>query len=458
MSNHPMDQAAHKGEKTIRNRLFRNASWLFGGKTIAGAFSALQTVIIARMLGVDDYGLLALVTAYVEILNNFFDFKVWETATKYIGTFWAKGEKGKTLSMIKLSYIIDISSGILAFIIAILTAKIASSYVIHSPQAYTLIWAYSLSLLIKTANSTSDAILRVFDKFKRIAFVSSFISLFNLVLVSLLLYLGMGINGVLFSYVLASFLDFSIGIWVVSKTLGENQLTGWWRSDLSLVRDQWKGIAWFLGNTSLAATLKMANDNFLGILVLGYYSGKEGAAYYKIAKSFVKLMTRIMGPLYEAIYPELVRISSLNALKDFKKLLKYSTKNLMRFTIPVAIVILIFSDPIITLIFGKEYLPASNPLRIVTLAVLITHLTFWVNPALLAFGRPGLRTLIGAASTTSYIVLLFFLVPSFSYIGAAFAFLGYAIVKALTSFTGLKFSIRKEKERISKARASMPPV
>ena len=443
-----MDSVSHQKIKTVKQRLFRNASWLFGGKTIAGGFSALQTVILARILGVNDYGLLALIIAYVDILNNFFDFRVWETATKYIGTFWTNGEREKTLSFIKLSYIIDISSGIVAFIVAILTAKIASSYVIHTPQAYALVWIYSLSLLIDTANSTSDAILRVFNKFRRIAFISSSLSLFKLLLVASALLTGLGIKGVLFSFVVVSFLGFFIRLWIVTKTLGENKLAGWWKSDLSLVKDQWKGIAWFLGNTSLAGTLKMANDNFLGVLVLGYFSGKEGAAYYKIAKSFVKLMTRIIDPFYEAIYPELIRISSLNTLKDFKSLLKYSTKTLMKVTIPVATIILIFSDTIINLIFGQEYLPASNTLRIVTVAVVITHLVFWINPALLAFGRPGLRTLNGLTSTSLYIVLLFLLVPKFSHIGAAFAFLGYAIVRASTSILALKISINEKKRLI----------
>lgn len=451
-----MDQNPHQSIKTIKNRLFRNASWLFGGRTIAGVFSGIQTIIIARILGVDNYGLLALIIAYVDIINNLFDFKVWETATKYIGTFWTNGEREKTLSMIKFSYIVDISSGILAFIIAILTAKIASSYVIHSPEAYTLIWIYSLSLLIDTANSTSDAILRVFNRFKRIAFISSFISLFRLILVSLMLLLGIGISGVLISFILASFLGFSIRMWIISKTIGENQLTGWWRSDLSLIKEDWKGIAWFLGNTSLTGTIKMAKDNFLGILVLGYFSGKEAAAYYKIAKSFVKLMRSIMDPLYEAIYPELVRISSSDTLKDFKRLLKYSTKTLMKFTIPGATLILIFSDTIINLIYGREYLPASNALRIITVAVVITQLTFLINPALLAIGRPGLRTLVDVISMATYIVLLFLIVPKFSYIGAAFAFLGFAIVRTIIYSIILKTSIRREKESLIKAQASVP--
>lgn len=453
-----MDSGSHQTIKTVKKRLFQNASWLFGGKTLAGGFSAIQTVILARLLGVDNYGLLVLIIAYVDVLNNFFDFRVWETATKYIGTFWTNGDREKTLSFIKLSYIIDITSGVVAFIIAILTAKIASSYVIHTPQAYALVWIYSLSLLIDTANSTSDAMLRVFNRFKRIAFISSFLSLFKLFLVASTLLIGFGMKGVLFSFVVVSFLGFFIRLWIVTKTLGENKLAGWWKSDLSLVKDQWKGIAWFLGNTSLAGTLKMANDNFLGVLVLGYFSGKEGAAYYKIAKSFVKLMTRIIDPFYEAIYPELVRISSLNALKDFKSLLKYATKTLMKVTIPVAILILIFSDTIIDLVFGKQYLPASNTLRIVTVAVVITQLTFWLNPALLAFGRPGLRTLVNIISTAAYTILLFLLVPEYSYVGAAFAFLGYAIVRAFISLISLEDFIKREKEKLAKTEVTIPGI
>jgi len=59
---------------------------------------------------------------------------------------------------------------------------------------------------------------------------------------------------------------------------------------------------------------------------------------------------------------------------------------------------------------------------------------------------------------TTYIALLFLLIPDYSQIGAAFAFLGYTLMKASISLIGLKASIRREKERISKAQASVPPV
>ncbi|MEE8044548.1 MAG: oligosaccharide flippase family protein [Thermodesulfobacteriota bacterium] len=426
-----------------QKKLFMNASWLFGGKTASGIFSAIQTVVIARILGVSDYGLLSLILAYVAVLNMFFDLKVWETATKYIGTYWETGEHDKARSMIKLSYILDIGSGVVAFIIAILSAKLISTYIIHSPQAYVFIWIYSISLFVDTANSTSDAILRVFDRFKNIAFINSFQKFFRLIVVVALLYSGLGIKGVLYGFILASFVGFSVRMWLVMKTLKHNDLQGWLSADISLIRDQWKGIAWFLGNTSFIATLKTGNERYLGILILGYFAGKDAVAFYKIASSVASVVNRIVDPIYEAIYPELVKLASSNAIEDFKNMIKSTTKSLVLIIIPIGVIIIIFAEPIISLVFGKDYVPATSALRILAAAVLIIRCTFWINPALLSMGRPGLRTIMGVISTFIYLVLMFLLVPGYSYMGAAFAFLGYSIVRSGLAFKFFRDALKK---------------
>ena len=426
-----------------QKKLFKNASWLFGGKSASGIFTAIQTIVIARMLGVSDYGLLTLVIAYISVLNMFFDLKVWETATKYIGTYLEKGESYKTRSMIKLSYILDIGSGVVAFIIAILSAKLISAYIIHSPDAYILIWIFSISLFIDTANSTSDAILRVFDRFKSIAFINSFQKLFRLIVVVALLFGGFGIKGVLYGFILASFIGFSIRMWIVIKTLNENGLEGWFSADVGLIKDEWKGIAWFLGNTSFIATLKTGNERYLGIMILGYFAGKDAVAYYKIASTVASLANKVVDPLYEAIYPELVKFTSSNAIKDFKRMIKSTTKSLVLIIVPLTVIIIIFAEPIISIVFGKDYVPATNALRILAAAVLIVRFTFWINPALLSMGRPGLRTILGVISTSIYLILMFLLVPGYSYIGAAFAFLGYSIVRSSLAFKFFRDALKK---------------
>jgi O-antigen/teichoic acid export membrane protein len=434
-----------------QKKLFKNASWLFGGKSASGIFTAIQTVIVARMLGVSDYGLLTLVIAYISVLNMFFDLKVWETATKYIGTYLEKGEDDKTRSMIKLSYILDIGSGIIAFTIAILSAKLISTYIIHTPDAYVLIWIFSISLFIDTANSTSDAILRVFDRFKSIAFINSFQKLFRLIVVVGLLFAGFGIKGVLYGFILASFIGFTIRMWIVVKTLKENRLEGWLSADIGLIKDQWKGIVWFLGNTSFIATLKTGNERYLGVMILGYFAGKDAVAYYKIASTVASLANKVVDPLYEAIYPELVKFTSSNAIKDFKKMIKSTTKSLVLIIVPLTAIIIIFAEHIIRLVFGTEYVPATNALRILAVAVLIVRFTFWINPALLAMGRPGLRTILGVITTALYLILMLILVPPYSYFGAAFAFLGYALLRSGLAFKFFNDALKDEKKRIEES-------
>ena len=431
----------------IQKKLYLNASWLFGGKTASGIFTAIQTVVVARLLGVTDYGLLTLVIAYISILNMFFDLKVWETATKYIGTYLEKGELDKTRSMIKLSYILDIGSGIIAFIIAILSAKLISIYVIKSPDAYVLIWIFSISLFIDTANSTSDAILRVFDRFKTIAFINSSQKLLRLLIVAGFLFAGFGIKGVLYGFIIASFLGFAVRMWAVVKTLDESGLQGWLGAKIGLVRDEWKGIAWFLGNTSFIATLKTGNEKYLGVMILGYFAGKDAVAYYKIASSVASIMNKVVDPLYEAIYPELVKFTTSNAYKDFKKMIKSSTKALVLIIIPAAVIMIIFAEPIIKIAFGSDYLPATNALRIMAAAVLILKLTFWINPALLSMNRPGLRTILGLIATVFYLILMFVLSPTYSYIGAAFAFLGYAIIRSGLAFKFFHDALSDERRK-----------
>lgn len=433
------------GSDTLHRKLYKNASWLFGGKAASSIFATVQLIIIARFLELSEYGLLETVIAYVGMLNLLLDFNVWETATKYIGSFWADNQKDKVCSMIKLSYTIDISTGILAFIIVILTAGIANKYFIKTDTAFVFIYIYAFSLLVDTANSTSDAILRVFDKFKKIAYISSIQNFIRLALVLFFLIYDWSIKGILLAYVLASIFGFFYRLMTVHKVLVENDLRHWYKARISLLRDHRKEILWFLVNTSFAATLKASTDKYLGVLLLGFFSTKEAVGLYKIAKSFTQVISRFSNPLHEAIYPELVKIKRSNQITNLIDLIKRSTITLVKISIPLVIVMILFPEQILNIVVGTKYIEASNVLRILIIAVFISQLTFWTAPTFLALGKPGLRTMIQLVSTLVYIILILLLVPEYAHIGAALALLGHAFTKSAISVSSLKRIMGKNK-------------
>lgn len=411
--------------------LFKNASWLFCGGTARSVLAGLETIILARFLGLELFGVFSIIVAYVKLLNNFFDFRVWETAVKYVGEYWESNQTEKTKALIKFSYAIDLCTGIIAFLISISLAGVANEYFINSENGFTYIVIYSISLLVSTANTTSDSILRVFNRFRSIAFTSSFEIFIRVAMVSFALLAGYSIKGVLISYVLANIAGFVTRQLIVNEILRSKGLGGWIYSGFGIIRYRFKEISWFLLNTSFMGTLKMANESYIALLALGYFVGKDAAGLYKVARSIVKAMARFVDPVYEAIYPKLVSLKEQRSLERFREILKYSLSTMMKFAVPLSVVVIIFAEFLIHLFFGDPYIPAANAMRVLTVAIVINHLTFWINPALLAVGKPGKRSVLEILTSIIYITSLLLLVHQMSVVGAAIAFLIACVFKSL---------------------------
>ncbi len=401
----------------------KNVSWLFVAKSVPSAANVLEMIILARVLGLELFGLLTLVIAYVKIVNSLLDFRIWESVVKYVGEFMEKKETDHVLSMIKFSYIVDFITGLVAFVTCILLAGFANEVFIKSPDGFDLILIFSFSLVVGTVNSTSEALFRVFDRFKAIVFVQSAKAAFKLGSVLAALYLGYGIRGVLVAYVVVSFFEFVLTQIVVNRMLKDRGLDSWFFSRVGLLSHRMREIMWFLLNTSFNGTLKIANEGNVAVLILGYFFGSGAAGLYKVARSIIKVVGRITDPLYEAIFPKLVSLSTLNLYHRFAEILRFSLKSLLKLVTPVLVIVLLFTEQIIGLVFGGQYVPASDTMRVLAVAVLFAGGTFWLMPMLLAIGRPGLRTAVSTFKVLFYVVLLLVLVPRYSYLGAGVAYL-----------------------------------
>ena len=409
--------------KAEKKELMKNVSWLVVARGVPSAANVVETIVLARFLGLELFGLLTLVIAYVKIVSFLLDFRVWESAVKYVGEFLQKNETDRALSMIKFSYIVDAATGLLAFGVCVLLAGVANEMFIKSPDGFDLVLIFSFSLLVATVNTTSEALFRVFDRFRTIVFVQSAKSVFKLGSVLAALYLGYGIRGVLFAYVAVSFFELVLTQAAVARMLGEKGLGGWLSSKVGLLSDRMREITWFLLNTSLNSTLAIANEGRIAVLLLGYFSGSQAAGLYKVARAVIKVVYRIADPLHEAIFPKLVSLSTSNMYERLAGIVKFSLRTLLKFIIPVLVVILVFTEQLIAFIFGAQYVPASDTMRVLAVAVLFGGSAFWLTPLLLAVGRPGLRTAVSAVKILAYVVLLLLLVPGYSYLGAGVSYL-----------------------------------
>ena len=420
------------------SRLLKNSTPLFAAETWVFAAHVVEGFIVARFLGAADYGIIALIVSFVTIVNQVLDFRVHETATRYTAEFLAANEREKAVAAIKLCYIIDAATGVLAFIAIVLTAGPAAQHILHQPAAAPLIVWYAVRLLFSTVDNTSHALLGVLGRFTWFSTVHIVTTMIELAVVSFLVWSGFGIKGVIAGYVAASLASsisfFSFALLAFSRA----GLTAYRSAPLSLLAPRAAEMGRFLVSTNINELFVLIIRN-ADILVLGYFRAPREVGYYRLAKSFVSIFGLISSPLYRAVYPQLSSLWHAGAKIEFRNVIRRSTKLVAAAVIAAAIIITILIPPVIHFTVGDAFMPSVSAIRIMAWGMAIPTIFYWTRPALLAMGKAGFLTAANAISVVITILLSLALVPKFGYKASAWLFMApYLISHAIIINSYLK--------------------
>jgi len=433
-----------------RKNLRKDAVTLFSGGIGASVFASIEVVVLARFLGLEQFGLFTLVISYVKVVNSLLDMKIGEAVVKYITESKEKGKLKTVSSFVKFFYIVDLSSGVISFAVCILLAGVANDLFIKSDDAFSYVLIFSISLLVSTVNQSSHAILQSFKKFRHSAFFKVFNNFIKLILILTAFIIQLGIEGFFAAYVVAELVSFLLLQVFVNRVLVQEGMSNWLFADLQEIKSQIREVLWFMMNTAISGFMSFASSSYFPILILGHFSGAEASSLYKIARSIMKVVEKIRNPIYSVVYPALTRISARESYKEFRQLIVHSVKEIVKFIIPVSVLVLIFAEQLIELAFGSEYLPAVGTMRILIVTVMIYAFLYWTWPALLSLGMFGVKSMVVLITMVLYLSALLILVPRYSHLGAAlasFAPLIFNFVVAIFLFLHIKR--REQRSRIS---------
>ena len=399
--------------------LFKNASWLFSGGVATSIFAAIEPVLIARFLGVEQFGLFSLIIAYVAMVNGLVDLRSSETVVRYVGQYRELGEKDKVLSFIKFFYVLDFLVGVAALGACLLLAGIANDLFIHSEDTFKFTLIYSSSILVSSINKNSEAVLRVFDRFKTIALVRTSRTGLRVALVAGCLFIGLGIEEILVCYVVAAFVFFLMLQITVFQVLRQSGFKRWTTAKIRNLEVTIREVRSFVLTSTFTGFLSNAFKKQIPVLILGHFASKEAVGLYRVATVFPGLSVRLRRPVEDTIYPALVAAQSRGSKEAFSEIISYSTRNLLKVFLPVGLIFLLFADKIITVFFGSAYEPAALALQLIVISEILWGFYFWIDSAELALNRLRQRVIRITLSSASYIAVLFILVHPYSYNGAA---------------------------------------
>lgn len=395
--------------------IVKNSSYLFTSNTAAIVLSMLQGIFAARLLGAENYGILAAtVIPFVSNINRLLSFRMSELVVKYTRQFLSEGKKGHVAAVIKGAVITETTTSLLAYLILLLIAPLAANYLMKDEQTSTLFTIYGIVLLSNFGYETSLGVLQASNLFNRVALVNLIQSIITASLILLAFLLKQGLLSVLLAYLLGkSFAGLALSVLALRQVIKISG-TKWWRIPLKTIPD-WKELGQFAISTNLSGTVNLVVRDSETLFITALRSPTE-AGYFKIALGVINLVMLPIEPFIAPTYTEIARTIADRDYRLTKRLLKRVSTISGTWTIATGAFLALLGAWIIPLLYGSEFSPAYPAMLILLIGYGFTNVFHWNRPLLLALGLPTYPLKISGAIGVLKTTLTLWLVPIYGYL------------------------------------------
>lgn len=407
-------------------KLVRYAGYLTAGTTVGSVFSFLAVAVAARVLGAGRMGQLAQVQSYVAIVAAIFKTQSWQMVIKYGGEALAGKRDREYLGVCRLALYLDLVTAGCGFLAAVLGAHTLGRLWGWDVDVISMAVVYSVTVLTVVTGPAVGA-LRLHGRFDLLAVQATVASSVKLVgsLVAALLQSG------LWAFVLIwalSELLAAATLWILSRReLHRNFTDGIRPTSVRSLLAAYPDILHFAWSTSLNGTVRMVSKE-VDLLLVGSILGDEASGLYKVAKQFSLVIGKLSDPLYQTVYPELVKLWAKNSYNEFAKVVLRTGALAGAGGLAVWLAFVIWGKWMIAITVGSEYSSAYSVTVWYMFAVALAALTTPLTPAILAMGRPRTSFAVLTISTAIYLTLLGFLLGQFGITGAGMAYTGFYVL------------------------------
>ncbi|HEX9090650.1 MAG TPA: lipopolysaccharide biosynthesis protein [Anaerolineales bacterium] len=430
--------------------MLKNSSYLFSSNTLSAALSMVSSVFATRLLGVNGWGLVAIIQTFTSNTNRLLSFRMSEVVVKYLGQTLAGDERidglvvspasaanaqpetanPQAAAIVKGIGLIEAATSILAYLILVLLAPLAARLLAKDVSIAALIPFYGLMLLANLVYETSMGVLQAHKRFDRLALINSSQSIITVILVVLAFLLKRSVLEVLGAYLVGKAFSGVFISLMAFQQMNNSQGRGWWRTSLRQVTG-WRGIIGFAINTNLNGTVNLVTrDNIL--LYLPALSpanlAQTYAGYFKWGLSIINFVTLPIDPFIWPTYAEITRTIAQRQWQQTRTLLKRVSAIAATWTLSAGAVIALLGWWLIPLILGPNTAPVYPLALILLIGYGTANILNWNRPLLLAFGKPSFPLLIAVAVGAIELLLILWLVPLGGYLVMAAVLAGYLAI------------------------------
>lgn len=330
----------------------RGGFFLFLGATLATVIMAVSAILVGRFLGPELYGQYNLVLVIPTLLLLFTDLGINAGVTKFAASFRADGKDGSVAAIVRHGMLFRLGIGIILSILSVIFASYFS-LIINRPDSSFFIQIASLSVIFQVLFTTTNSAFVGLDKSQYSALSSNAQAIVKTVLQVLLVVLGFGLTGALVGYVAGFVIASILGVAIlflkllrISKNPQNNQIEK--KRSVEIL----KLLARY-GMPLYVSVVLIGLFPLYQQIILAFFTSDAAIGNFRAAFNFVTLLAVIPTAITTALLPAFSKLesNSEHVTEFFRRANKYSCLLIL----PVTTVVIIFSEPIVELVYGSLY-------------------------------------------------------------------------------------------------------
>ena len=352
---------------SIRNKTIGGAVWKMCERSLAQIINFVVSIILARLLLPDAYGIVALIMVFITICDKL--------VSSGFATSLIQKKGADNLDFSTVFYFSIVVAGVLYTVLFFTAPLIAAGYDKYDSDLLILVTrVIGIRIIISAVNSVQHAFVSKTMQFRRLFFSTIAGAVVSATVGIVMAYKGYGVWALVWQYLIASAID-TVVLWFTVK----------WRPMLKFSFERLKGLYSFGWKIFIASMIRtLYND--LRSLVIGIFYTPADLAYYNKGNSFPQLVeSNVVGTIDSVMFPAMAKKQSDAVMR--LAILRRSIKVSSFVLIPLLVGLAATAKPVILLLLGPNWSDAIIFMQILCFSFVLMPVEQENLQAIKAIGR-----------------------------------------------------------------------
>lgn len=397
----------------IGRYLARGASWSVFARIAATGLSFLVSILLARLLGVAEYGVYQYALGWIALLGVATDFGLGKVVTREAAGGAVSGAWGRVRGAIRFGYAVALVTSLAMFAIVALSSRWMSGEF----AAVMLVAAFLLP--VQAVLRITNAVQTGFKEIVRASLPDLFRSALLLAVLAWLLY------GVSLEFAAERAVSIALGCTVAASLLALLLLLGTLRRagpSLNRARPSYRAAGWLKAGLPLMLIAGMMTvNNQADILMIGALRGNEDVGLYHAASRIANFLTFALGAMIVPLSPLIAEFHASGDKTRLQDTVTRTTRLVFILTVPLGVAFIAYGSVLLGVLYGEPFSKGGNALALLSVAQMVNVFAGPVQALLVMCSQERAAAWGIALSTMTNVGLNGALIPYYGIEGAAIA-------------------------------------